>query len=163
MVLRCTLSRPITLVMDNHPLIVDFKTNIDVVSKVAMTRSDESLYDYIIVTKNSLYYGVVTVKDLLEKTTQLEVNYAKHLNPLSGLPGNILIEIKLGEYIANSSPFTILYIDIDNFKAFNDNYGFENGDKMLLHLARIITRCVSKFHQDSFLGHIGGDDYRRLY
>jgi len=93
------LNRPVTLVMDNRPLTVDYDTTIDVVSRLAMTRNDENLYDYIIVTKGNDYYGIITVKDLLEKATQLEVNYAKHLNPLSGLPGNILIEDKLKEYI----------------------------------------------------------------
>lgn len=154
------LNRPISKIMDNQPLIVEYKTKIDVVSRSAMTRGDEHLYDNIIVTKNGKYYGIVTVKDLLEKTTELEVNYAKHLNPLSGLPGNILIEIKLKEYLEEDKPFTVLYIDIDNFKVYNDVYGFENGDNMLLTLARVVNGCVSKdCSLESFAGHIGGDDF----
>ena len=154
------LSRPISSIMDRQPLTVDFDTKIDVVSKSAMTRGDEHLYDNIIVTKNGDYYGIVTVKDLLEKTTEIEVNHAKHLNPLSGLPGNMLIEAKLTEYIESKAPYTVLYIDIDNFKVYNDIYGFESGDNMLLSVAKILSSCVSSICPDeSFVGHIGGDDY----
>lgn len=154
------LNRPVTLVMDKRPLAVDYETTIDVVSKLAMTRSDENLYDYIIVTKSGNYHGLVTVKDLLEKTTELEVNYAKHLNPLSGLPGNILIEQKLTDLIKTNSPFTVLYVDIDNFKVYNDVYGFENGDRIIQFVGRIVMDSVPDecFHHH-FVGHIGGDDF----
>lgn len=153
-------NRPISAIMNNHPLIVDHQTKINIVSKAAITRNEDELYDYIIVTKDSGYHGVVTVKDLLEKTTQMEVNYAKHLNPLTGLPGNMLIEFKLNEYITSGKPFTILYIDIDNFKVFNDLYGFEIGDKMLQSLAVIIPGCISHVSfTNTFVGHIGGDDF----
>lgn len=154
------LNRPIGTIMDNQPLIVEFNTTIDVVSKKAMTRGEEHLYDDVIVTNNGDYFGIVTIKDLLEKTTEVEVNYAKHLNPLSGMPGNMLIEIKLREYLQSTKPFTVLYIDIDNFKVYNDVYGFERGDHILLKVARIIKNCASKYcSKDYFAGHIGGDDF----
>ncbi|MCX7843106.1 MAG: EAL domain-containing protein [Clostridia bacterium] len=153
------LNRPVTLVMDNRPLAVDYETTIDTVSKLAMTRNEENLYDYIIVEKDSVYHGIVTVKDLLEKTTELEVSYAKHLNPLSGLPGNILIENKLKEYVESSVPFTVLYLDVDNFKTYNDVYGFENGDRMLQFLGRTIYDCIAASFCEHFIGHIGGDDF----
>lgn len=154
------LNRPIAKIMDIQPLVVEFNTTIDIVSKKAMTRGEEHLYDDVIVTKNGNYFGIVTIKDLLEKMTELEVNYAKHLNPLSGLPGNVLIELKLREYLQSTKPFTVLYIDIDNFKVYNDVYGFERGDNMLLTVARIINTCVRKHcSKDCFAGHIGGDDF----
>lgn len=155
------LNRPISLVMNNHPLIVDYNTTIDKVSKMAMTRSSENLYDISIVTKDGEYFGIVTVKDLLEKTTEIEINYAKHLNPLSGLPGNMLIENKMNELLVSGQGFTIMYLDIDNFKAYNDVYGFENGDKMIQLTADIIEKCSQDYlkHDDYFIGHIGGDDF----
>lgn len=153
------LNRPITLVMDKHPLAVEYDTTIDIVSKLAMTRSSENLYDYIVVTKDSDYYGIVTVKDLLEKTTELDINYAKHLNPLSGLPGNLLIEHKLTEHMENNTPFTVLYLDIDNFKVYNDVYGFENGDRMIQFVSRIISNVSTSLEDNVFIGHIGGDDF----
>lgn len=154
------VNRPVSLIMDKRPLTVDYETTIDIVSKQAMTRSEENLYDYIIVTKDEKYHGIVTVKDLLEKTTEIEINYARHLNPLSGLPGNLIIEQRLTEYVQSDDPFTVLYIDIDNFKAYNDAYGFENGDKILQYLCKVITDLMIKdCAYKNFVGHIGGDDF----
>ena len=153
------INRPISILMDNHPLSVDYETTLDIVSKKAVARNEEALYDYIIVTRDSEYFGIVTVKDLLEKTTELEVNYARHLNPLSGLPGNLLIEQKLSRFITDTASFTILYIDINDFKVYNDVYGFENGDRLLQYLASTLAGCASKFPFRHFIGHIGGDDF----
>ncbi len=153
-------NRPVTLLMNSHPLVVAHDMSIEAVSKIAMTRGDEHLYDSIIVTKGGLYCGIVTIKDLLERTTELKVNYAKHLNPLSGLPGNIIIEKRLSEYVHGDAPFTVIYIDIDNFKVYNDVYGFENGDRMLMAMVRIIESCTAQHCRDGyFTGHIGGDDF----
>jgi EAL domain-containing protein (putative c-di-GMP-specific phosphodiesterase class I)/GGDEF domain-containing protein/CBS domain-containing protein len=154
------VNRPVGILMDNRPLTVDYETSIDNVSKMAMARSEENLYDYIVVTKNSKYYGIVTVKDLLEKTTELEVNFARHLNPLTGLPGNMLIEQKLVSVLSENKPFTILYMDIDDFKVYNDIYGFEKGDRVLQYLSEILTGCLAMSGScNSFIGHIGGDDF----
>jgi len=153
------LNRPVAKVMDNQPLIVDAEASIDTVSRSAMTRGEDHLYDSIIVTRHGVYCGVLTVKDLLDKTTELEVNHAKHLNPLTGMPGNMLIEIKLSEYVQGDKPYTVLYIDIDNFKVYNDVYGFESGDSVLLSLANIIRSCAERHDDSTFAGHIGGDDY----
>lgn len=154
------INRPVSILMDNRPLSVDYSTTIDIVSKMAVARSEECLYDYIIITRDSGYFGIVTVKDLLEKTTELEVNYARHLNPLSGLPGNMLIEQKLSQLIQLPGAFTVLYIDIDNFKAYNDVYGFENGDRVLQFLAsRLSDILACECGCTHFVGHIGGDDF----
>lgn len=153
-------NRPVMLLMDKSPLYVNYETTIDTASKLAINRTSEKLYDYIVVLKDNLYYGIVSVKDLLEKMTELEVNYAKHLNPLSGLPGNLLIEQKLKEVVLKPAPFTILYIDIDNFKIYNDIYGFERGDRMLEFLSRITLEAISAAAPPNpFIGHIGGDDF----
>ncbi|MEN6566521.1 MAG: EAL domain-containing protein, partial [Veillonellales bacterium] len=132
------MNRSVHLLMDKHPLIVDYQTSLEQVSKFAVSRSEDRLYDYIIITQNDQYYGITTVKQLLEKTTQLEVNQAKFANPLSGLPGNIIIEEKLKQAIETEESFSVLYFDLDNFKAYNDVYGFENGDKILRMTASII-------------------------
>lgn len=154
------MNRPVSLIMDRHPLIVDYHTPLEHVSKLAVARSEEKLYDYIIVTQNGQYYGITTVKRLLEKTTQLEVNRAKHCNPLSGLPGNMLIEEKLRQEIEAGDDFAVLYFDLDNFKAYNDVYGFENGDKVLAMLAQAVQCYVAVPDlADRFVGHIGGDDF----
>lgn len=154
------MNRPISLLMDQNPLIVDYNTPLEQVSKLVVARTDDTLYDYIIVTKHERYYGVTTVRRLLEKTTQLEINRAKHSNPLSGLPGNMIIEEKINRMLESQTDFSVLYFDLDNFKPYNDTYGFDKGDKILCLTAQIIRRQLDLLAPpDSFVGHIGGDDF----
>ena len=152
------MKRPIHLVMDSTPLIVDYYTPMDKVSKIVISREEDKLYDYIIVEKDSKYYGIVPVILLLEKTMEFEVNVAKYSNPLTGLPGNVVIEDSISKLILGEKKFSLLYFDLNDFKPFNDTYGFENGDRILSFTASIIQKHTC-LHKDSFLGHIGGDDF----
>ena len=137
-------------------LCVDFKTPIDCVVKIAMQREPDKVYDFITITNDGNYSGIATVKDLLEKTLQIEIFHAKHLNPLSGLPGNLLIEEKLKECTNSIERSCILYFDIDDFKSYNDVYGFEKGDLVLKNLTHILAENIPGNY---FVGHIGGDDF----
>lgn len=152
------MKRPVHLVMDSTPLVVDYYTSLDKVSKIVISREEDKLYDYIIVEKDNKYFGVVPVISLLEKTMQFEVNVAKYSNPLTGLPGNVVIEDSISKLILEKKEFSLLYFDINDFKAFNDTYGFENGDRILSFTASIIQKHTC-LYKDSFLGHIGGDDF----
>ncbi|MEK3994782.1 GGDEF domain-containing protein [Psychrobacillus sp. FSL K6-2365] len=148
--------KPVSAIMSRQFMKVDASTPIDVVAKIAMKRDPLHLYDFITITKEDNYFGIVTVKDLLEKSMQLEIDYAKHLNPLTELPGNIIIEQQLQKCIESSNDLIVLYLDIDNFKPYNDVYGFEKGDKVIIDLAKILEKvCPS----EGFIGHIGGDDF----
>lgn len=148
--------RPVKSVLQHQFIAVDAQTPINIVSKLAMMREKEHLYDLITVTKNGEYFGVVSVKDLLEATMQLEINFAKHLNPLSELPGNLMIEQQLQEAIGAKKDAIVLYIDIDHFKPYNDYYGFEAGDEVIMAMAQILKKVA---HPLDFIGHIGGDDF----
>lgn len=81
-------------------------------------------------------------------------------NPLTRLPGNVTINKELEEEIKAKRDFCVLYIDIDNFKAVNDYYGFEKGDNLIKDAARIIIDAIQREGNVSdFIGHIGGDDF----
>lgn len=81
-------------------------------------------------------------------------------NPLTRLPGNVSITKKLEKIITTGEKFAVLYIDIDNFKALNDYYGFERGDTVIKDLGRIIINSIQEIGTSSdFIGHIGGDDF----
>lgn len=142
-------------IMDRNFLKVDHSMSVSEVSALAMARPDSRLYDFIIVTESDRYIGIVTIRDLLQKTTEIEITSAKHQNPLTGLPGNLIIHQQLDSCLADSFTRSIAYIDIDNFKAYNDAYGFEKGDQIILLLAEILTSCFA----NQFVGHIGGDDF----
>jgi len=98
---------------------------------------------------------------LLRVRNVLEWNIKqREANPLTGLPGNTAIERELIMRIASSVPYAFLYIDIDNFKGFNDYYGYQKGDEIIGFLAGILRRTIDKLGtKDDFIGHIGGDDF----
>ena len=75
---------------------------------------------------------------------------------MSGLPGNLFIEQYIENKLQLQNEFTLMYIDIDNFKAYNDVYGFERGDLIIKTLANIMASVVPP---NEFIGHIGGDDF----
>ena len=81
-------------------------------------------------------------------------------SPLTGLPGNLSINEEINRRIALGSPFAMLQIDIDFFKAFNDYYGYARGDEAIQRLAQILAEASQRHGGGSnFLGHIGGDDF----
>ena len=148
--------KPISAIMDVSFMSVDYQTPISSVSNLAMQRHVDKLYDFVVVTQKEKYLGTVTIKDLLQKTTEIEVMNAKFQNPLTGLPGNVVIEQKINQCISSMEPYSILYFDMDNFKAYNDAYGFEKGDCII----KLLADCmVSHLPQDQFAGHVGGDDF----
>lgn len=153
--------RPIKALMDRQPLIVDANLPLEAVSRQALDRPEAKHYDLIIVTRDGRYLGTVSILELLRHITDRQLRSAANANPLTGLPGNLVIEEKLKRLIGRSDPFAILYIDLDNFKAFNDRYGFEKGDQALRLTAGILSQAITACgdgHPD-FLGHIGGDDF----
>jgi diguanylate cyclase (GGDEF)-like protein len=92
------------------------------------------------------------------KIRRVEVNSS--LSPLTRLPGNLAIEAELRRRIEAHEPFAVLYLDLDNFKAFNDVYGFAHGDEAIQLIASSAVDVVRRrgTTQD-FVGHIGGDDF----
>lgn len=81
-------------------------------------------------------------------------------NPLTRLPGNVSITKDLQERIKAKEKMAVLYVDIDNFKALNDHYGFERGDSAIKTTAHILIASVrEKGDLKDFIGHIGGDDF----
>ncbi len=143
-------------IMNTEFLRVNCGVPIDRVSRLAMQRPHEMLYNPIVVEKDNKYLGIVTVKDLLDSCTRIQVDSAMHSNPLTGLPGNHQIEKEIMGRLFGEDPFCITYYDLDNFKAYNDAYGFGNGDLMLVMVADILKDCA---RNREFVGHIGGDDF----
>lgn len=84
----------------------------------------------------------------------------RRVSPLTGLPGNVQIHAEMKKRVLNREEFAVLYFDLDNFKAYNDVYGFLKGDEIIKFTARTIVRNIHNLKDnDSFVGHIGGDDF----
>lgn len=81
-------------------------------------------------------------------------------NPLTGLPGNPSIEEEIKKRIEGGERFAVLYLDNDNFKSYNDKYGYAKGDKVIQLVAKILRETIERYGgEDDFIGHIGGDDF----
>ena len=114
----------------------------------------ESIEYYIKKPVNEVYL-YYTIKNLGRLLT---IN--RRISPLTGLPGNVQIHAELRKRLLNKEAFSVLYVDLDNFKAYNDVYGFLKGDEIIKFTADTILQCVHKaIPEGSFVGHIGGDDF----
>ena len=81
-------------------------------------------------------------------------------NPMTGLPGNNSVAKRIKTAISQKEAECVIYSDLDNFKAFNDKYGFAQGDEVLLFTSRVFTDVVRALKmREAFIGHIGGDDF----
>jgi diguanylate cyclase (GGDEF)-like protein len=81
------------------------------------------------------------------------------VHPTTRLPGTVQIERDIAERLRTEERFAVCYADLDHFKEFNDRYGYNNGDRVILILSRILRECVGAHSPRSFVGHIGGDDF----
>lgn len=82
------------------------------------------------------------------------------LSPLTGLPGGLQVMRALDYKLERDDPWTVLYLDLDHFKAYNDVYGFLAGNDMILLVGQICRKAVYEFgNVDDFVGHVGGDDF----
>jgi diguanylate cyclase (GGDEF)-like protein len=98
---------------------------------------------------------VARVRTVLRRSRQM-----RDLSPLTGLPGNFRISGELEERIDEGEPIAVVHSDLDNFKAFNDHYGFMRGDTVIKFTARVLLDAASAApHGDVFVGHVGGDDF----
>jgi len=110
----------------------------------------------IYITKNNKYFGFLSVNDLLDISYNRNLEMAEDKNPLTKLPGNKKIEEYLLNNFESKSFFYIVYFDFNDFKPFNDYYGFRQGDRVILLFSTILK---SYAQANNFLAHIGGDDF----
>lgn len=101
-----------------------------------------------------LYYTIMNLIKLLNRN--------RTVSPLTGLPGNAQIQSEMQERLDKGEKYALMYLDLDNFKAYNDTYGFSNGDEIIKLTANIITKNVLNNKNKNFVGHIGGDDFVAL-
>jgi diguanylate cyclase (GGDEF)-like protein len=114
--------------------------------------------DGIIVTENLRYVGVLSAPALLKVINEKQVQQAQDQNPLTELPGNLSISDHVAiTALDGDQSRHFCYFDFDNFKPFNDRYGFQHGDRAIGLFAVLLRRHLTG--PDTFLGHIGGDDF----
>lgn len=131
-------------------IVVSSNTNRD--HRIDILKESIEYYIKKPVNEEYLYH---TVKNL---SRLLTIN--RRISPLTGLPGNVQIHAELKKRLSNKEGFSVLYLDLDNFKAYNDVYGFLKGDQIIKYTADTIVTCVhNMIEEGAFVGHIGGDDF----
>jgi len=148
------LMAPIRLVLDAGVRIRD-------AAQAFQSQESDVRVDNICVTKSGIYHGVLDVNRFISAITDINLTLAKGANPLTGLPGNESIQREINDRLASGEDFDIAYIDIDNFKPFNDYYGFQRGDVVIKTIGEIISAVTESSGEGlhCFCGHIGGDDF----
>ena len=149
--------KPISRLMSDDFLAVELEQSLQQVSRLLTSRARQRIEEDFIITHKGIYHGLGRVIDVLKLITELKIQQARHANPLTLLPGNVPIQQCLSRVLQQEREALICYVDIDNFKPFNDIYGYAKGDEVLLCLAHCLSERVDP--TCDFVGHIGGDDF----
>jgi EAL domain-containing protein (putative c-di-GMP-specific phosphodiesterase class I)/GGDEF domain-containing protein/CBS domain-containing protein len=148
--------QPVSRVMNPAALTVEVSEPLEQVSRKVTAREHEVSDEDFSITKNGLYQGMGQVLRLLQLITERQVQLARQANPLTQLPGNLPIRAALERNCQMSLPFVACMFDLDNFKPFNDRFGYALGDSLLLTLAETLQ---ADCEEGDFIGHLGGDDF----
>ena len=134
------------------PIIV-VSSNVEKEHRIEVLRECVEHYIKAPIDNEYLYYTIKNIIRLLDTN--------RRVSPLTGLPGNVQIQAEMKKRLLNKENFVMLYLDLDNFKAYNDVYGFLNGDEIIKFTARTIVDNIDKLSTsgNTFVGHIGGDDF----
>lgn len=133
------------------PIIV-VSSNINREHRIEILKAATTYYIKKPIDFEYLYYTIQNIINLLY------IN--RKVSPLTNLPGNVQIQAEMKKRLMKREFFVMLYFDLDNFKAYNDVYGFANGDEIIKFTARTIIKNVHfKDEDNNFVGHIGGDDF----
>ena len=155
-------SKKIRDLMSTVDLSLESTTTIeDAARLIQASRQNLTRMDNIFIISKGEYAGIVNVNKLFNAITEINLALAKGANPLTGLPGNESIQREINQRLQTGEGFDIAYIDVDNFKPFNDYYGFQRGDLVIKAIGEIISSVLRMSGKESsfFCGHIGGDDF----
>jgi len=147
--------RAIDQFINNQVLSFDENKSLEEVSKQLTAHS--KINPAFIITENDKYKGVGTIMDLLAEITKQQIKNAHHANPLTLLPGATPMNEMMNELLQKNQSFAMAFFDLDNFKPFNDEYGYTAGDEAIQLVAKLLKENTHK-SLDS-VGHIGGDDF----
>ncbi|HSN71423.1 MAG TPA: bifunctional diguanylate cyclase/phosphodiesterase [Steroidobacteraceae bacterium] len=149
--------KPVRAVMQAPPLTIDIRLRLEQVSRLVTRQSSARASDQFVITRDGRYVGMGATMNLLRQMTEQQLNMARQSNPLTLLPGNAVIHKKLECALQADQRFLACYVDLDGFKSYNDRYGYLQGDQVILQLATLLRRSISR--RLDFVGHVGGDDF----
>ncbi len=153
--------KPCVTFAHTTPLILDKHTGLDGMTAVLTSSDQRYLTEGFIITEGGRYLGLGTGEQLVRLVTEVRIEAARHANPLTFLPGNIPISEHIDRLLAAGGEFVACYADLNDFKPYNDLYGYWRGDEMIRLVARtLVSHCDPR---RDFVGHVGGDDFVVLF
>ena len=153
--------KPCLAFANTAPRVVELDCDVDQLVGILISQDQRYLNDGYIVTDNGRYPGLGTGDQLVRAVTETRIEVTRHANPLTFLPGNIPISLHIQRLLESGTEFVACYADLNNFKPFNDHYGYWRGDQMIRLVARLATaHCDAR---SDFVGHVGGDDFMLIF
>lgn len=152
---------PVRQFMNPEPACAERNVVLDSLVDVFARDDQRYLCDGIIVTHHGRYAGLATAERVMRAIGELRIEAARHANPLTLLPGNIPLTAHIERLLAARTNFAACYFDLNNFKPYNDLYGYWRGDRMIKLAAGVIT--ANSDRTMDFVGHVGGDDFVVLF
>jgi len=153
--------KPCLMFANTTPLVLDKFTGLEALTAVLTSSDQRYLNEGFIVTEGGRYFGLGTGEQLVRVVTEVRLEAARHANPLTFLPGNIPISEHIDRLLASGGEFVACYCDLNDFKPYNDHYGYWRGDEMIRLVARTLTSHCDP--RRDFIGHVGGDDFVVLF
>lgn len=149
--------RPVSELMETSLIQVKASTQLEELSE-RLTSEYEYLpeQDLVVTDPHGSFMGTTSFTRLLRAITELQIRSARYANPLTQLPGSVPLNERIDALLADGESFQVAYCDLDNFKPFNDIYGYAHGDEVLRRLARLLAESMGP---EDMVGHIGGDDF----
>ena len=134
--------RAVSQFMNPDPVCTEASAPLDSLMNVLAGDDQRYLRDGFIVTEDGRYAGIASGESLVRAVTELRIEAARHANPLTLLPGNIPLTEHIGRLLDAGATFTACYFDLNNFKPYNDLYGYWRGDEMIrLAAGTIANHC----------------------
>jgi diguanylate cyclase (GGDEF)-like protein len=143
--------------MNPEPLIVNGNISLQELGYLVADGGKRALLDGFMVVDGGRYAGVGSDRELIREMTEIQIAAGRYTSPLTLLPGNVPIAEHIERLLSRGCRFAACYCDMDNFKPFNDVFGYQQGDEAIQLTARVLAQAADA--QLDFVGHAGGDDF----
>ena len=143
------------------PRVIELDGDVSELMGILTSEDQRYLTEGFVVAEHGVYVGLGTGEQLVRAVTETRIEAARHANPLTFLPGNMPISLHIERLLASDTGFVAGYADLNDFKPFNDHYGYWRGDEVIRTVARLLVAHCN-VRQD-FVGHVGGDDFIVLF
>ena len=150
-------NKPIADFISPRSLTMTIDSDIHAAGRLVTEDPDQNLSVDIIVVEDGLFAGVAKVRSILRSIADERLKAARHSNPLTLLPGNVPLYEWIDRLLCQRTEFIVAYCDINNFKPYNDAFGYSAGDDVIIRLGQLLRQHIEP--EMDFLGHVGGDDF----